>query len=367
MLRKKKNRKKNKSTSKLISRRNIAIVLLSIVVSLAVVYSVNYFGLFKTENFKQMEGSEASTKNLMIKMKKMLDEEKKRLLIVPNILEKKIEKLPPLIFSKIDNIMQLKEKNSIQTKKEIEKENDLSEIKDYKISLEKLDKHIIIPVIKKKYHLNQKPKLAIIIDDVAFSHQTKLIKEIPFKVSPSFFPPTTRHPDTVELSKEFKFAMIHIPMEALSYAKPEPETLVVGDSIETMRARVEQIKEWFPTIKYYNNHTGSKFTSDLIAVDKFMRVAQSENIHFIDSRTTAQTKVPVIAEKYNILLYSRDIFLDNSLDKSAIRKQLKKAIAIAKKHGFAIAIGHPHVNTLSVLKNAKSLLKGIDLVYVKDL
>ena len=215
--------------------------------------------------------------------------------------------------------------------------------------------------------MNERPKLAIIIDDVAFSHQTKLIKQIPFKVSPSFFPPTTRHPDTIELSKEFKFAMIHIPMEALSYANPEPDTLVVGDSIETMRARVEQIKAWFPSIDYYNNHTGSKFTSDLSSVDKFLRVAQSENIHFVDSRTTAQTKLPIIAKKYNIFLYSRDIFLDNNLGKSEILDQLKKAIAIARKHGFAIAIGHPHANTLSVLKNAKSLLKDIDVVYVKDL
>jgi hypothetical protein len=355
MLRKKKNRKKNKGKNKLISRRNIAIVLLSIVVSLAVVYSINYFGLFKTETSTQMEGSDASIQELMDKMKKMLNEEKKRLLIVPNIVEKKIEKLP------------LKERNIIQTKKESEKENDLSEIKDYKKSLEKLGKHIKIPIIKKKYHLNERPKLAIIIDDVAFSHQTKMIKQIPFKVSPSFFPPTTRHPDTVELSKEFKFAMIHIPMEALSYANPEPDTLVVGDSIETMRARVEQIKDWFPSIDYYNNHTGSKFTSDLSSVDKFMRVAQSEHIYFVDSRTTALTKVPMVAEKYNIFLYSRDIFLDNNLGKSEILDQLKKAIAIARKHGFAIAIGHPHANTLSVLKNAKSLLKDIDVVYVKDL
>lgn len=367
MFRKKKNKKKNKSTSKLISRRNILIVLFSLLISFPVVYFVNYFGLIKTENSKQIESSDASTQVLMDKMKKMLDAEKKRLLIVPNILEKKIEKLPPVISSKIDKVIQFSEQNIIETKKEIEKENDFSEIKDYKKSLETLGKNIKVPIVKKKFQLNQRPKLAIIIDDVAFSHQTKLIKQIPFKVSPSFFPPTIRHPDTVALSKEFQFAMIHIPMEALSYAKPEPDTLVVGDSIETMRARVEQIKEWFPTIDYYNNHTGSKFTSDLFSVDKFMRVAQSEHIHFVDSRTTAQTKVPMIAEKYNIFLYSRDIFLDNSLDKSAIMKQLKRAIAIAKKHGFAIAIGHPHINTLSVLKNAKALLKDIDVVYIKDL
>lgn len=63
----------------------------------------------------------------------------------------------------------------------------------------------------------------------------------------------------------------------------------------------------------------------------------------------------------------RDVFLDNSLDKNLIRTQLKEAVMKAKKHGYAIAIGHPHKNTLEVLRDSKELLEGVDLVYLKDL
>ena len=233
---------------------------------------------------------------------------------------------------------------------------------------EKQKKEVEKPLhVEKKIIYRGKPKLAIIIDDVAYAHQTRLIKKIPFKVTPSFFPPTKRHPDTIELSNNFKFAMIHLPTEALSFSRPEPETLKVGDSTQDMKKRIKQIKNWFPSIKYYNNHTGSKFTSDLKSMDRLIRVMKDEKIHFVDSRTTAQTKAPKVSKKYGLKLYSRDIFIDNNIEKNLIKKQLKKAVSIAKKRGYAVAIGHPHVNTLQVLINAKSILKGVDLVYLKDL
>ena len=43
------------------------------------------------------------------------------------------------------------------------------------------------------------------------------------------------------------------------------------------------------------------------------------------------------------------------------------AVDIAKRKGYAIAIGHPHTNTLKVLINAKSLFRDVELVYIKEL
>lgn len=347
----KNNKNKRKSTKKrtVFSKKSFSIVILAILCSLVVVYGVNYFELFNTK--KQTEKyNEASTNELMNKMKQMLDDEKKRLENLPKYTEvKAVPKLPPVLIEK---------------PKEVEKQNDFSEIKDYKNSLDKKTKNSVA-VKKTKY--TGKPKLAIIIDDVAFAHQTKMIKKIPYKVSASFFPPTQRHPDTVNLAKDFEFKMIHLPTEAMSFGRPEPKTLVVGDSIETIRERVKQIKRWFPGVDYYNNHTGSKFTADYEAMDKLMRVMKEEKLYFVDSRTTADTKAQKLANKYNMHLYSRDIFIDNSSKEELIKKQLKKAVSIAKKRGYAVAIGHPHKNTLKVLAGATNLLKDVELVYLKDL
>jgi polysaccharide deacetylase 2 family uncharacterized protein YibQ len=347
----KSSRKKRKSNKKigLFPKKKIALILLACFSAFAIVYGVSYFQLIQSKN-----EDKKSTEILMDKMKKMLDEEKKRLDSLPKYKEpKEPKKLPPITVIK---------------PKEVEKETHLSEIKDYKKSLEKEDKKPKKPLhVEKKVAYSGKPKLAIIIDDVAYAHQTRLIKKIPFRVTPSFFPPTKRHPDTINLSKDFRFTMIHLPTEALSFGRPEPETLKVGDSTEIMKKRIKQIKKWFPSIKYYNNHTGSKFTADYQSMDRLISVMKAENLYFVDSRTTASTKAPQVAKKYGIKLYSRDIFIDNDIDKKLIKKQLKKAVKIAKKRGYAVAIGHPHENTLKVLIEAKSLLRDVELVYLKDL
>ena len=63
----------------------------------------------------------------------------------------------------------------------------------------------------------------------------------------------------------------------------------------------------------------------------------------------------------------RDVFLDHEIDKEYIKSQIKKAIEVAKMHGSAIAIGHPHSNTIAAISESKSLLKGVELVLVDKL
>lgn len=302
--------------------------------------------------------NQKSTKELMRKMKKMLEVERKR--ISKELISEQNDKIKK---SKIVNIK--KPEKDINTTKKIKNQNYLSEVNDYKKSL----KYSKNKKQKKKIALKYKgtPKLAIVIDDVSFASQTRMMKKIPFKINPSFFPPTARHPDTIKLSRQFSFAMIHLPLEALNYANAEPNTLLITDSAMTIKKRVLQIKKEFPNIKYYNNHTGSKFTSNLSSMRKLLKILKKQNIHFIDSRTTADTKAGIVSKELHVRLLSRDVFLDNSIKKSDIISQLKRAINIAKKTGYAIAIGHPHKNTLNVLIHAKRYLKGIKLVYVNQL
>ena len=228
-------------------------------------------------------------------------------------------------------------------------------------------KHRPNEVVRKKYPAGTTPKLAIIIDDVSFPWQTALMKQIPYKVTPAFFPPTKGHPHTVRLSKEFPFAMIHLPLESKNYSLPEEDTLTITDSNETIEKRIKRIKEWFPHIVYYNNHTGGTFTGDYNAMDKLIKTMKEQGLIFVDSRTIGSSQAPVITRKYDMFLFSRDVFLDNSLNKELIKTQLIKAVAAAKKHGYAIAIGHPHKSTLEVLRTSKDLLNGVEMVYVNEL
>ena len=263
-----------------------------------------------------------------------------------------------------------KKRNKVdkKLKKTIVKKVISSEAMDYKKSLES---HKPIKPPKKSQNTlvvkSKKPLLAIIIDDVAYKGEVKNIKMLPFKVTPSFFPPTKRHPDTPKLAKEFSFYMVHLPLQALHYPHPESKTLLITNSQKDIDSRIKNIKRWFPRDKFVNNHTGSRFTSDDKAMIKLFKALNKNRMIFIDSRTSADTVAPKVAKIFHKKLLSRDIFIDNIADISYIRGQLKKAVKKAKKNGYAIAIGHPHPKTFEALRKSKSLFKDVKLVYVSTI
>ncbi|MEA2091208.1 MAG: divergent polysaccharide deacetylase family protein, partial [Campylobacterota bacterium] len=164
-----------------------------------------------------------------------------------------------------------------------------------------------------------------------------------------------------------KIYMVHLPMEAKNFNAEEDLTLRVSDSDAKISRIVRDIKKTFPKVAYINNHTGSKFTSNELAMNRLIYALKKENINFIDSRTTADTKVPKVMKNFGLNYVARDVFLDHAMDKASIKKAIKKAIKIAKLHGTAIAIGHPHANTILALHESKKLFKDVELVYVNRL
>ena len=229
------------------------------------------------------------------------------------------------------------------------------------------DEALASPVKKETKTLKiytKKPKLAIIIDDVSTSSQVKAIKKLHLNVTMSFLPPRAARPDSAKLAAHESFYMVHLPMEAMHFSAEEPHTLRIHDSQQKISAKIKEIKKEFPKVAYINNHTGSKFTANEIAMNRLIYALNANGIHFIDSRTTAKTMAPRVLKNFGLKYVARDVFLDHHMDKPYIMKQIKKAIAVAKAHGEAIAIGHPHKNTLQALAESKELFKDVDLVQV---
>ena len=213
----------------------------------------------------------------------------------------------------------------------------------------------------------KKPKLAIIIDDMSLKSQVRDVKNIGITLTMSFFPPRAARPDSAKLASKEKFYMVHLPMEAFNFHAEEPLTLRVNDSQEKITQRIRTIKKLFPRVRYINNHTGSKFTANEVAVNRLILALNNQHINFIDSRTTAKTKVPKVMKNYGLKYVARDVFLDHDMDKASIIHEIKRAIKIAKLHGTAIAIGHPHAKTIEALRESKALFRDVDLVRVNQL
>lgn len=211
----------------------------------------------------------------------------------------------------------------------------------------------------------KKPKLVIIIDDVSSRVQMKRIQALGMKITPSIFPPSELSMKSHKLAHGVKNYMIHLPMESTNKQfNTQYKTLMTSFTKTEIQTRVKELRKLFPNARYINNHTGSVFTDNYKAMHILYTALREEGFVFIDSRTIASSKVRKIAHEFGDIYGARDIFIDNEHKVPYIHKQLKKAVKIAKKKGYAIAIGHPHKVTMKALKSAKHILKDVELVYL---
>ncbi len=224
-----------------------------------------------------------------------------------------------------------------------------------------------IPPKKPIPRRGETPRLAIIIDDVAHGHQVRALRSLGIPLNLSFFPPSPDHPDTPRLARSLSHYMVHLPMEAVGFRREEPHTLRTDFSEAQMERVVARIRRLFPKARYVNNHTGSKFTADEAAVRRLVRVLDRYGFGLVDSRTTAETKIPAVMARLGRRYLHRKVFLDNEADIAYIQGQLKKAVQKAKQEGYAIAIGHPRPATIEALRRSKGILKEVRLVYIEDL
>lgn len=276
------------------------------------------------------------------------------------------------VLKKLENSVKEKPKSVNKRLKEVlKKDSKPKKTKQYVSASHELDGKSLANVpkmVKREVKVSpNRARLAIIIDDVGTLSQVNAIKSLKLPLTMAFLPPSKARPNSAKLAKHERNYMVHLPMEAQNWSAEEPSTLRVHDSQALISKRVKEIKELFPKVKYINNHTGSKFTSNETAMNRLIFALNANNIKFVDSRTTAETKAPKVLKNFGQQYISRDVFLDHHMDKPYVLGQIKKAIAIAKLHGTAIAIGHPHKNTLKALYESKKLLQDVDIVYINRL
>ncbi len=214
----------------------------------------------------------------------------------------------------------------------------------------------------------KKPRLAIIIDDISHKRQLEALLSLPYHITPSIFPPSELSTDSNDLARYTKHFMVHLPMQSGSAAMNRMKgMLFVKDSKEKVQKRVDEIRRLFPQAKFVNNHTGSIFTSNYKAMKQLYSMLRKKGFVFIDSRTSSKSKVRKIAKEYGDRYIARDVFIDNVQDTKSILRQLRTAVRIARKRGFAIAIGHPHPATMRALRQAGKILSGVQTVYIDEL
>ena len=317
---------------------------------------------------KVIENLNPDSKNNILEKNLETEENKKEIFeqeLKKDILKEVLEKQKEIEKSKIEEKVEIKQAK--EPSKEIE-----DEIIEEKTKIEKPaikeKKELITKKDSYKYDLKTKPKLVIIIDDVVSKSQKDKILNIGYPITMAFLPPNGVQKESAIIAQNLPFHMIHFPMQASkNFKNIEVNTLNISDSYETIEARVKKLRDLYPNTTYTNNHTGSVFTENYEAMDKLFRALKKYNFIFVDSKTTPNSVAKELSIKYQMPYIVRDTFLDNDRSFTAIQNQLKDAIRVAKKQGFAIAIGHPYEVTFQVLKESKHLLNDVEPIFLNKL
>lgn len=221
-----------------------------------------------------------------------------------------------------------------------------------------------------------KLKAAIVIDDLAGGNQgLEQMMAINRPLTMAVMPKRGTSRQTAELVYQKGFQVfLHLPME--------PETgkaywlgggaIKCGMTPDQAAKQVIEDLEDVPHAIGMNNHIGSKITKRRDLMLGILRVAKSRNLIVLDSRTTEDTVIPIIAKELHMQILERSVFLDEINSVPHIQKQIRKLADCVKEKGSAVAIGHVGItgkNTAGVLAEMVPWLEeqGIELVFASQL
>lgn len=162
---------------------------------------------------------------------------------------------------------------------------------------------------------------------------------------------------------------VHMPMEPLSGSGMEARTIRMDMTREEMQKMAQEGLDRVPYAIGVNNHQGSRLTADREAMRTVLAVLARNGMVFLDSATAGNTIGDQVARSLGMPSGRNEIFLDNEADEEAIRAQIRKAAAIAKRDGTCIAIGHCRPHTAAAVASMIDELEadGIELVFASQL
>jgi len=233
--------------------------------------------------------------------------------------------------------------------------------------------NFLLPIPQRKIGVpNSKAKLALIIDDFGESvSRAAYFLELGIPLTFAVLP---RLPKSEELALKIHAAgheiLLHQPMEPYGVGiDPGPGALYVGDNPDKIAQVVAQNIAEIPFASGVNNHMGSRFTERRQEMSNALAVLKERGLFFIDSLTSGQSQGYKTARNLHIPSAYRHIFLDNSLEESAILTQLQQLKRRALRRGQAIGIGHHFPETARAIKKFLKELQDTDiaLVYSSDL
>lgn len=214
-------------------------------------------------------------------------------------------------------------------------------------------------------------ELSLIIDDVGYDlHALERLIALPYTITVSILPDAPYAREAAMMAHQHGLTvMLHMPMQTANpkyQQKMEKFYLHQDMDKQTFTSVFEAALAKVPYVEGVNNHMGSQLTSDQRSMDWLMALCKKHNLFFIDSRTSASSVGAETAQQSGIHWNTRDVFLDHSVEASALQHAWDSMLSCVQRNDTCIMLAHPHQETLDFLENSAQGLNAQAFVTVTD-
>lgn len=216
---------------------------------------------------------------------------------------------------------------------------------------------------------NQPAVIAVMIDDLGERlDEARRVTALPGPVACAILPHTAHATATADLAHAAgKEVLLHLPMESVADMPLGSGGITLDMSEAEIKQTVQDDIASIPYLVGVNNHEGSLMTQHPGDLAWIMQALHAAGRYFyIDSYTTADSVAYEVAREQGVPTARRNVFLDDENTAESVEFQWQRLLKIARKHGFALAIGHPRPATLTMLEQElpKLSTEGVTLVPV---
>ena len=218
------------------------------------------------------------------------------------------------------------------------------------------------------------PVISIIIDDIGYRLREDMRAiALPGPIAYAIMPQSPNVEKMALLAhQQGKDILVHMPMEAMEEEKNRflgPGALTLNMTSEEFEHTLSKNMLSVPGAIGVNNHMGSLLTRHPGHMQWLMKSLHDNGKFYIDSVTSSHSVASDIARENDVPYIRRDVFLDNQQNPAYIEKQFNELIKTAKHKGQAVAIGHPHPETIETLARLLQQLdaSGVTLISVQEM
>ncbi len=232
---------------------------------------------------------------------------------------------------------------------------------------------VVLAALSPPLAAEPRPQIAIIIDDLGYALPAgERVVRLPGPVACAILPGTpaaSRLADSA--NARGKEVIVHLPMQAaIDDEGAEPYSMTLDMTRRAFSQAFEMALASVPGAVGVNNHRGSLLTRHPGHMQWLMEEIRADGtLFFVDSYTTHLSVALAMARESGVDAVRRDVFLDSSNTPDAVASAFERLKTLARRHGSAVAIGHPYEHTLALLERELPRLaeQGFDLVPISTL